>query len=644
MRSSFMGFEVQKRSIQLAQKNLDITGHNLGNIGTVGFTRQRIDTASLSISSFTYWQTKMSRLSLAGQGVTAFGVSQIRNDYLDKRYRDMTPFAKEYDIKLSVAMELETTLDNIDNFGLLAAFDDLKSALERVSLSQPDAKEMTSQVRNQVSNICAMLRTYHSELNRILENNILELSNSVTATNNLIDSVVAYNKAITAEYISDAGRIMRGQGVSEYGPLELLDARNLLLDELAQYGNIEVFQNNNGSVRVTMAGVTIIDDQFSEKIVLQNYHDYGAAVLNFSNGIAFQPIAGELKAYMDVVNGYGPYSTGLYQNSEYGIPYYLQALDAFAAGFAELMNGVNQGELTDSDVWSRSLLWAGYEFNADGTPRTTELRDANGDIIYERNADGSFVLDFDGNRVPVMTQVRARVSAANIRISDEWMKDSLLIAHTFDAAAHNDAFTRAAYMRGQNGTYNVWDDFFENGAWHGLVPAGTNVTDVNSLILAWGDNAALRSALNQFMQRDGSTARANFPSGITFPSRAALEQEGWRGADLNGTNLLRFVRALESSMSWGSAMDFHGSAFGYLMFLSDRLATGISFMEEQFDMTMDTVNTLLDNRDAISGVSETEEGINMLTYQKWFNASARLMTTLDEALDTLINRMGRVGL
>jgi len=45
------------------------------------------------------------------------------------------------------------------------------------------------------------------------------------------------------------------------------------------------------------------------------------------------------------------------------------------------------------------------------------------------------------------------------------------------------------------------------------------------------------------------------------------------------------------------------------------------------------------SRDSLSSVDESEEGINMLTYSKSFNAASRLMTTLDEMLDTLINRM-----
>jgi flagellar hook-associated protein 1 FlgK len=603
MRSSFMGLEVQKRSLQVAQKNIDITGHNINNIGTVGFTRQRVDSRSLHISSFTNWQTRLAKLSLAGQGVTAIGVSQIRNNYLDKRYRDEIPKVRELNVKINIMTELESALDNIDNEGLHKAFLDLKSAIERVALSQPDAREMCTQVRDQAVNISSMLRTYNNDLNRLLQNNIVELQESVRATNILIDKIVQYNIAITGEYLNDMPRIMRGDGVSEHGPLELLDARNLLLDELAQYGNIEVFQNVNGSVRVTMAGTTIIDDRQSTKITMQKYEDFNAAVLTFSNGDQFRPATGEIRAYMDMVNGNGPYSVGRFQNSEYGIPYYIQALNAFAAGFADLMNGVNHSHLGDELTWNRNLIWGGYELDDNGDRIRIQAVDGAGNLMVD-TIDGSPIWVVDANGNPVW--LKSAVTAANIRVSDEWIRNELMIAETF-AATPADDFAAIAY--------NVGDVFFDpNSGSYFRVTAAFTVTDVD----------------------DGFD--------LNDVQRIGPYHGQWSVANLDGTNLSRFVKALEEDRRWGRSLDFNGSAFDYLKFLSNRLATGIDFMETQLDAQMDIVGTLLNNRDAISAVSESEEGINLLTYQKWFNASARLMTTMDEALDTIINRMGRVGL
>jgi flagellar hook-associated protein 1 FlgK len=51
-----------------------------------------------------------------------------------------------------------------------------------------------------------------------------------------------------------------------------------------------------------------------------------------------------------------------------------------------------------------------------------------------------------------------------------------------------------------------------------------------------------------------------------------------------------------------------------------------------------------DRRQSVSGVSMDEEMSNMIRFQRGYQASARVMSTMDEMLDTLINRTGRVGL
>lgn len=57
-----------------------------------------------------------------------------------------------------------------------------------------------------------------------------------------------------------------------------------------------------------------------------------------------------------------------------------------------------------------------------------------------------------------------------------------------------------------------------------------------------------------------------------------------------------------------------------------------------------TLLTQIDNqRAAATGVSTDEELINMVKFQQGYNAAARIITTVDEMIDTIINRMGLVG-
>jgi flagellar hook-associated protein 1 len=56
------------------------------------------------------------------------------------------------------------------------------------------------------------------------------------------------------------------------------------------------------------------------------------------------------------------------------------------------------------------------------------------------------------------------------------------------------------------------------------------------------------------------------------------------------------------------------------------------------------VNSVDSSRQSTSGVSMDEEMTNMVKFQRAYQASARAMSTMDQMLDTLINRTGTVGL
>jgi flagellar hook-associated protein 1 FlgK len=89
---------------------------------------------------------------------------------------------------------------------------------------------------------------------------------------------------------------------------------------------------------------------------------------------------------------------------------------------------------------------------------------------------------------------------------------------------------------------------------------------------------------------------------------------------------------------------FVGTFEEYITDYVASLASQIAFQEGRFESTAMIADDFLDRRDEVSGVSRDEETANMLIFQKSYNAAARLMTTLDDMVDVIINRMGRVGL
>ena len=538
MRSSFLGFEVSKRTIQLAQKALDITGSNISNVNTEGYTRQRVDVSSLSLNKYTSWQTKSSRMSLAGQGSTAYGVNQIRDAYIDKRYRESACFVSQYSTTADVLGEVETVLDNIVSDGLTYQMDKFTDALKKYA-EQPDSEELASIVRNEAYNITNLLHSYQTDLEELKETNLEALQTTMDATNDVIKEIVEYNKLIVNEYsVMATGKLGPNESVTgSYGPNEMLDARNLLIDELAYYGNISVYDNPDGSVRILMDGVEIIDgekyeqiymrsstkvqnaDQFESEL-LRDYAAYDSAVLRWTSGDAADPASGELRSYLDVLNGNGVYKTG-YQNDTYGIPYYESVIDSFANDFANHMNFLNgaidqNGMLINKD----RLLFC--------TQKCNEGAEDFGDHT---------------------------MTADTIRIADSWMNDATMVGEV------------------QNPETGKWELSLD------------------------GDH------INQMA-----------------------------------------VSVTSTPLKFGTKGDFEGTIYDYLLFINNRLGQQIDYNKSQYESAYDTTDALLDSRDAVSGVSADEEGINMMTYQNWYTATSRMMTTLDDCLEKLINGTGRVGL
>ena len=112
-------------------------------------------------------------------------------------------------------------------------------------------------------------------------------------------------------------------------------------------------------------------------------------------------------------------------------------------------------------------------------------------------------------------------------------------------------------------------------------------------------------------------------------------------------NVLNMIKLLESSHVFKAGPNnvqfFTGSFHDCFANIENTL--GIDTKSETTLLTnqISVLNQTSNSRDGVSGVQLDEEGMNLLHYNQSYTAAARLMTTLDEALDVLINKTGVVG-
>ncbi|MGN1119655.1 MAG: flagellar basal body protein, partial [Oscillospiraceae bacterium] len=335
MRPTFLGFETQKRTLQVAQKSLDITGNNVSNINTPGYTRQRVDLYAMYISGnqSLRWSSSTNNLSLTGQGVNASGVSQIRDIFIDKRYRENVAIEAETEKSVTILSDIEDVLDNFDTDGLQYFTMQFFSAMQDYSVEKPDSAEVASIARNAATNLCRLLNDYDTQLREIEHTYVNELKDTISYVNQMVEDMNKLNERIQREMLNYP---------DGYGPNELFDEMNLYIDELATYGDISAKQNTDGTYTVTMAGVTLIDGENlkTNRVIMKDYDMYGEAIMFFESGEDLNLSSGVLKSYDNMINGNGVYATGN-QNGETGIAYFRTAIDTFAATLADVFNSAN---------------------------------------------------------------------------------------------------------------------------------------------------------------------------------------------------------------------------------------------------------------------------------------------------------------
>jgi flagellar hook-associated protein 1 FlgK len=122
--------------------------------------------------------------------------------------------------------------------------------------------------------------------------------------------------------------------------------------------------------------------------------------------------------------------------------------------------------------------------------------------------------------------------------------------------------------------------------------------------------------------------------GVAIVDPTALAASGTPGGNLDGSNALALSRQ-------GAAPASPDSTYADLV---GSIGSAASLANQQ-QVTQAAVTTSVDAlQTSVSGVNYDEEVSNMLTFQHAYSAAARVLTTVDSMLDTLINHTGLVGL
>ena len=111
-RSTFSGFTIAQLAMTASQRALDVTGQNIANINTTGYTKQRVDLVSLNLRGGDKVSTGPA--SKIGYGVEITGISQIRDPFLDVQFRNQIAKVGTADARQGTLDQLADIFDETD--------------------------------------------------------------------------------------------------------------------------------------------------------------------------------------------------------------------------------------------------------------------------------------------------------------------------------------------------------------------------------------------------------------------------------------------------------------------------------------------------------------------------------------------------
>lgn len=237
MPGTWFGLEIAKRGTMVHRKAMDVTGHNIANASTEGYSRQEAVIKATDAWTLPSLETKMLPGQL-GTGSEVAQVRRIRDYYLDVQIRNSNSYEGYWQKKLDMANQTETVFLEPDGRGLQATMLDFFNDWQDLNNNPQDAgvKKAVKESADELANI---FRQMHSQLTNIGKSVDDSLAYQVGQVNEIATKIKDLSNTIAHVMKNDAQ------------PNDLLDQRDKLLDELSTYGAINVTAGNNGLITVS---------------------------------------------------------------------------------------------------------------------------------------------------------------------------------------------------------------------------------------------------------------------------------------------------------------------------------------------------------------------------------------------------------
>jgi flagellar hook-associated protein 1 FlgK len=610
------------------KRAIDVTSHNIANVGTDGYSRQRAEFGTRPPSAYGN--------GYVGNGVQVNSTTRAYDDLLAQNVRDATSSSSNLDTYASYLEKLSNLFGNTTT-GITATLQKFANALQDVA-NNPSSISSRQVLISEANGLTERLKSYDSQLAGFDTQVEASLKSEVSDINAISQNLAKLNQQIAGAYA------LNGQP-----PNDLLDQRDRLLDQLSGHIDINTVKQSDGSVNVFIGnGQSLVVGQAGNQLALTtdpydaNRHGVslvtgGGTPVDITSNLKGGSLGGQLDFRNQVLDPA--------RNS----------LGRISVGLADVVNEQHRAGMDLSGNLGGNLFNVGGVQTLARTGNTgsgtlavtrsdvTALTE--GDYFLQKTASGWSLRREDTGATVTLTGTG---TAADPLVADGL---SIVVSGT---PATNDSFLIRPTRAAASGLGVAITDPAKIAAASPVTAAAattnTGSGQVSSPTVTDPTNANLRSAVTiQFTA--ANTYSINGAGSFTYTAGQPISVNGWQvtitgapavgdtfsvqnntGAAGDNRNAQSLYDSINSKVLDGGTSSINDA--------TNRLIGNIGVMTQQAQANRDAQSIVkqasLDARDSVSGVNLDEEASNLLKYQQAYQAAAQLIGVASTLFDSIL--------
>lgn len=617
MAGLFDTFTIAKRGLNVQQSAINTTSHNIANANTVGYSRQR------AVSETTKPFGGMSRfdscsVGQVGTGAEITSIQRIRDYFIDYQVRSESGTSGYYTQRNETLSKVEDIFGEPSDTGIQELVNKFFTSFQEVAKNPNKSDVKTVAIQNASSLADAINYTYN-QLEKTCEDSQKLLQANVTDVNSFLNQINELNKQIRS--ISAVGQT----------PNDLMDKRDNLLDQLSYKFGIKVDRDSLETINLSST------EYPNSPLVKSDPNDIDYSRFSYVKSATLDKTTGDVKVE------YYPLGDENAQVKSFTI----------TGGDQELADKLNQCKILigDKDGIVGTTITTTDSTTGKKTTVTTPFTTASGSEInkkifqtykYETDASGTAINSVDNNHVKGEIAANQSIQETLKGYMESLDRLAAGLAYSVNAI-QTGSLDDSASSQGlsNNLIFVTYDENTKSNTSNDYGITAKSIRINNNLVTDPGKlNCNTTSTSGE-----GDGKRANAIANLNILkmnlSNVAL------GADLTTMDREAFLNAIGvTGFSDTTCLNLNTGVNGstvdsYYKTIINNLAVATQEATRQMNTQEKLLGDLEDQKASVSGVSLDEEMTNLIQFQHAYQANAKMISTIDELLDVVINGLKR---